>query len=211
MKPRRSSRKKRRSWRIQSASLNQSAPAAGRTNCPRTSIALRQQQLAQTEQQHRVEQLDQREAEIDARENALGQLQAELRTTQREVLEMRLATEETWAQLSGALAPASLTRSISQVRANVADHYRVTLDELAQRSTQLEAVRRDLMQQFNRSSPARRTEMHGRSDATRILNRRPRGWSRANKSSTGSNRTTNRWNRSGTSNGPITRRRFAGY
>ena len=44
---------------------------------------------------------------------------------------MRLATEETWAQLSGALAPASLTRSISQVRAKLADHYRQTLDELA--------------------------------------------------------------------------------
>ena len=61
----------------------------------------------------------------------------ELRTTQREVLEMRLATEETWAQLSGALAPASLTRSISQVRAKLADHYRVTLDEMAARSEQL--------------------------------------------------------------------------
>ena len=107
-----------------------------------------QQQLAQADQQHRAEQLEQREAEIDARENALGQLQAELRTTQREVLEMRLATEETWAQLSGALAPASLTRSISQVRAKIADHYRVTLDELAQRSQQLEAVRRDLTQQL---------------------------------------------------------------
>ena len=67
----------------------------------RRSIAA-QQQLAHADQQHRAEQLEQREAEIDAREHALGQLQAELRTTQREVLEMRLATEETWAQLSGA-------------------------------------------------------------------------------------------------------------
>ena len=63
-----------------------------------------------------MQQLDQREAEIDARETALHQLQEELRGAQREVLEMRLATEEIWAQLSGALAPASLTRSISQVR-----------------------------------------------------------------------------------------------
>lgn len=108
-----------------------------------------QQQLAQTDQQHRAEQLDQREAEIDARENALVQLQSELRATQREVLEMRLATEETWAQLSGALAPASLTRSISQVRAKLADHYRVTLEETAARSEQLESVRRDLQQQLD--------------------------------------------------------------
>ena len=117
-----------------------------------------QQQLAQSEQQHRIQELEQREGELDARENALGQLQAELRMTQREVLEMRLATEETWAQLSGALAPASLTRSISQIRAKIADHYRVTLDELAERSTQLEALRRDLTHQVQ-SLESKRAEL----------------------------------------------------
>jgi chromosome segregation ATPase len=108
-----------------------------------------QQQVAQTEQQHRAQQLDAREAEIDARENALAQLQSELRATQREILEMRLATEETWAQLSGALAPASLTRSIAQVRAKLADHYRAVLDEMKQRSEQLEGVRQDLARQLD--------------------------------------------------------------
>jgi hypothetical protein len=103
--------------------------------------------------------LEQREAEIDARENALGQLQSELRITQREVLEMRLATEETWAQLAGALAPASLTRSISQVRARLADHYRSTLDELLHRSEQLETVRRDLTQQLQ-GLEAQRAELN---------------------------------------------------
>jgi chromosome segregation ATPase len=108
-----------------------------------------QQQLAQTDQQLRSQQLDQREAEIDARENALGQFQAELRVSQREVLELRLATEETWAQLSGALAPASLARSIAQVRAKLADHYRATLDEIAGRLEQLDNVRGDLAQQLD--------------------------------------------------------------
>jgi hypothetical protein len=75
-------------------------------------------------------------------------LHAELRSTQREVLEMRLAIEETWAQLSGALAPASLTRSISQVRAKLADHYRTTLEELAERSEHLELLRGDLTKQL---------------------------------------------------------------
>ncbi len=117
-----------------------------------------QQQLAQAEQQHRVQELEQRETELDARENALAQLQTELRMTQREVLEMRLATEETWAQLSGALAPASLTRSIAQVRAKIADHYRETLDELNERSTQLETVRRDLTKQVE-SLEAKRGEL----------------------------------------------------
>lgn len=107
-----------------------------------------QEQLAEQDRKHRASQLDQREAELDARENALAQMQAELRATQREVLEMRLATEETWAQLSGALAPASLTRSISQVRAKLADHYRATIQDIESRSQQLEAVRHDLAQQL---------------------------------------------------------------
>jgi hypothetical protein len=73
---------------------------------------------------------------------------------------MRLATEETWAQLSGALAPASLTRSISQVRAKVADHYRQTLDEIATRTQQLESLRRDLAEQFA-AQESQRQELQG--------------------------------------------------
>jgi hypothetical protein len=72
----------------------------------------------------------------------------ELRHTEREALEMRLATEETWAQLSGALAPASLTRSISIVRAKLADSYRQTLEDIARQSTDLETVRRELAEQL---------------------------------------------------------------
>ena len=72
----------------------------------------------------------------------------ELRGTERETLEMRLAIEETWQQLAGALSPASLTRSISIVRAKLADHYRQTLEQIGRQSEQLEAVRRDLGQQL---------------------------------------------------------------
>jgi hypothetical protein len=107
-----------------------------------------EQQVARSEVQHRQQLLDQREAELDTRENALVQLQSELRNTQREVLEMRLATEETWSQLSGALAPASLARSISQIRTKLADHYGSTLDKIDERTQQLESLRRNLTEQF---------------------------------------------------------------
>jgi ABC-type phosphate transport system auxiliary subunit len=53
-----------------------------------------------------------------------------------------------------------LTRSISQVRAKLADHYRLTIDELARRSEQLEGVRRDLAQQLA-SVEAQRHELNG--------------------------------------------------
>src|SRR5262245_40310666 len=64
------------------------------------------------------------------------------------MLEMRLATEETWAQLSGAHAPASLSRFISQVRSILADHDRSTIDATAHHSAHLQTRRRDLAQQF---------------------------------------------------------------
>jgi hypothetical protein len=118
-----------------------------------------ERQLIEAEGRNRQEQLDRREAELDVREAALEQLQSELRQTQREVLEMRLATEEVWAQLAGALAPASLSRSISQVRSRLADHYRQTLDEIAGRAERLELVRRDLVAQFE-GLESQRAELH---------------------------------------------------
>lgn len=84
----------------------------------------------QAEYKAMLEHAERRESEIDRRESALERLQVELQTTQREVLEMRLATEETWAQLTGLLAPAALTRSISKVRVQLADHYSHALQQI---------------------------------------------------------------------------------
>ena len=84
------------------------------------------------EQKSLIEASERRQAEIDRRETALERMQTELQTTQRELLEMRLATEETWAQLTGILAPAALTKSISKVRAELADHYQHALQQLSE-------------------------------------------------------------------------------
>lgn len=91
-----------------------------------------------------------KEAELDQRHSALTQLQSELEAGQREVLEMRLATEETWAQLAGALAPATLTRSISQVRSRLADHYQHTLQEIADRRGELTGIASQLASEHQR-------------------------------------------------------------
>src|SRR5690606_17264099 len=89
-------------------------------------------------------QLDRREAELDQRDESLQQLRVELEQTQREVLEMRLATEETWAQLTGALTPANLSRSISHTRAQLSDHFQHQLQEIADRRTELDRLREEL-------------------------------------------------------------------
>lgn len=85
----------------------------------------------QAEHKEMLNHSERREAEIDRREVAIERMQVELQTTQREVLEMRLATEETWAQLTGLLAPAALTRSISKVRVQLSDHYSHALQQLS--------------------------------------------------------------------------------
>ncbi|QDU91019.1 hypothetical protein Pla175_44350 [Pirellulimonas nuda] len=103
-----------------------------------------EQAAQQTDARRTSERLAAREAELDQRQSALEQVHAELSRSQREVLEMRLATEETWSQLTGALAPASLARSIAQVRARLADHYQHVTAELAERRRDLDEVSRSL-------------------------------------------------------------------
>ena len=76
--------------------------------------------------------LARREEEVARREEGLRRLKGEVEATQREVLEMRLATEETWAQLTGLLAPAALTKSIARVRSQLADYYTRAQQEIAE-------------------------------------------------------------------------------
>lgn len=95
----------------------------------------------------RTKQLDQRENELDQRQESLSALRLELEASQREVLEMRLATEETWAQLTGALTPATLTRSIAQTRARLADHYEHQVQQLCKLRDELEQFRSELAEE----------------------------------------------------------------
>ncbi len=108
---------------------------------------LAEQQTLQQQAARRQQELDQRENELDQREESLVTLRLEMEASQREVLEMRLATEETWAQLTGALAPASLTRSISQTRVRLADHYEQQLSDLCERRDELDQFRTELAEQ----------------------------------------------------------------
>ena len=106
------------------------------------------------EVRRQTQQLDHRRDGLDSRDTALAQLQAELGASQKDVLEMRLAAEEVWARLAGALAPAALSQSIAQVRAQLGEHYRLAnaelsarLDELRQASAQLVEQRETLLNQ----------------------------------------------------------------
>jgi DNA repair exonuclease SbcCD ATPase subunit len=54
--------------------------------------------------------------EMAARQTVLERMRADLARSQQESLEIRLATEELWARLSGTKAPAALTQSLAQIR-----------------------------------------------------------------------------------------------
>ena len=117
---------------------------------------LQQQQRGEAEVRRERDALRLRAEQLDGRESTLEQLRSEIARMQREALEMRLATEELWSQLSGALAPASLTRSLAQIRGKLAEHYRLTDKELADRRAELEALNRTLTEKH-----AELTRQHG--------------------------------------------------
>jgi hypothetical protein len=104
---------------------------------------------AQSERDAHERELQRRDQSLDQREQSLEQLADQLRATQRESLEARLATEETWLQLQGALAPAALTRSIAQVRGRLADHFQLAADDVQIRRSELERIRAELAEQLS--------------------------------------------------------------
>ena len=114
--------------------------------------AIREQMAAEHRQAmadlERSRQTVQRRADhVDRCRAALGQLRAELGRMHRETLEIRLATEELWVQLSGAAPPAALTRSLGRIRTKLADQYRQANAELADQRKELEAIRQQLIRQ----------------------------------------------------------------
>jgi len=97
--------------------------------------------IAELDQQRQA--VERRSAHADKCRVALEQLRAETSRMHREALEIRLATEELWAELSGA-APAAVTQTLGKIRARLAEDYRLADQELRQQRQELEAVRREL-------------------------------------------------------------------
>jgi hypothetical protein len=103
---------------------------------------------AEIEQKRR--EVQERSEQADQAHAALEQFRAELGRIHRETLEIRLATEELWAELSGSAPPAALTRSLGRIRTRLADHYRVANLELHQKKEELERLRAQLSEQYEK-------------------------------------------------------------
>ncbi len=114
--------------------------------------AMREQMAAEhrqamTDLEQKRQAVQRRADHVDHCRAALKQLRGELGRMHRETLEIRLATEELWVQLSGAAPPAALTRSLGRIRTKLAEQYAQANAELADQRKELEAVRGELVQQ----------------------------------------------------------------
>ncbi len=109
-----------------------------------------EQRTAFAEIERQRESVRRRAEHVDQSRAALEQLRAELSGMHRETLEIRLATEELWAQLSSAAPPASLTKSLSGIRGKLADQYRIANAEIQEQKAELEAIRSQLAEQYEK-------------------------------------------------------------
>jgi hypothetical protein len=124
--------------------------AADHADFAEQSAAVRQQTAAERRQatadiEEKRRAVQQRAEHVDQRWAALGQLRGELERIHRETLEIRLATEELWAQLSGVAPPAALTHSLGRIRAKLARQYAQANAEAAEQKNALETIRGQLI------------------------------------------------------------------
>ena len=80
---------------------------------------------------------------------------ADLERVHRESLEMRLATEEIWAQLAGRMAPADLTQSLARIRSRLAEQYRLTGVELNTQREELQDLAARVTEQHKKLAQQR--------------------------------------------------------
>jgi len=115
----------------------------------RDQYATRQARM-EAEYRRRYRDLEQRSTDLEKREIALEKLRDALSESQREVLEIRLATEELCSELSVRTSPSVLERSITRIRARLADHYSLARTELEQRHEELEQIGRRVFEQHQK-------------------------------------------------------------
>lgn len=105
---------------------------------------------AEIELNERREALERHGEQLDFRRAAIRKQHDELAASQRETLEMRLASEELWTQLSGTVPAAALTEQMAKIRAKLTEQYRLAQNDLAAQAEELHSLRGDLAAESDR-------------------------------------------------------------
>lgn len=101
----------------------------------RKKLADERRRWGETHQQDARE-LKRQQSELANRQGALEALRADVVRRQQETLEIRLATEELWSQLSAEAPPAAIANSLGQIRLRLTEEFRLAKADLAsERST----------------------------------------------------------------------------
>jgi len=107
-----------------------------------------QSQRQKDQRQHRLrerrrhEHLRQRGRQLDDREAALLRLRDEVARMHRQTLELRIVTEELWTRLVATVDPATLVKSIGELRRQLSDQFRIATDEIATRRAELSELQK---------------------------------------------------------------------
>ena len=99
-----------------------------------------QRSMDRAEQTQRQEALDCRSEELSKRQATLEQMQVTVTDTHREALELRLATEQLWAQLGKEVSPRELAETLGELRAKLSEHYRTAEDALELQRDELQEM-----------------------------------------------------------------------
>lgn len=89
------------------------------------------------------ERLDRRRAALEASRRQAAQMR-------QEALELRLATEQLHAEVAGSADPAALAASLDRLRQRLADHHRGEIQELTRRQAELELLKAELAEQYEK-------------------------------------------------------------
>jgi chromosome segregation ATPase len=78
--------------------------------------------------------------QLDRRKLAVDQLHQEASRMYREALEMRLCTEQLWAEINEATSPAESTQRISELRCKLMDQFHLANQQASEQKEELEAL-----------------------------------------------------------------------
>ena len=109
----------------------------------------RKRRALEDEAARKLEELKRREEELEVRSQAVERLREDLTAMHRESLELRLATEELWSQLAGAVAPVTLSQSLMRIRNRLHDDYRLQRDEIDTQKKELLELSARIKQQHD--------------------------------------------------------------
>jgi hypothetical protein len=155
------------------AAQHDRGPASKRGAAVSSDATLREQlaqeyRLALADLQQKREEVGRRAEHLHQCRLSLGRTRDELTRLHQDTLEMRLAMEELWVQLSGAAPPAALIQSLGRIRAKLAEQSSQAHTELCEERKELERLRGELAAEHE--TLAQRKEQFERWAASRTEN-----------------------------------------